>query len=514
MLSPSQLGSVLEWAPDAIVVIDEQGQIVFTNRQMLLLFGHAKQTLLGAGVEMLLPLRFRDSHRQHRQRYAAGGGRVRPMGTGMELYGLRADGTEFLIEISLSPIHEGGRLLVAAAIRDVSARLAAEKQLDDARTAADRANAAKSRFLATASHDLRQPLQSLGLLNGTLQRLVTDETAREVLAQQAQSISSMARLLNTLLDISKLESGAIRPELRDFALDGLLTELQREFQPLAEARNLALRIEISVEQVHSDPALLGQILRNLLTNAIKFTPAGQVMLRCEPDADSVRVEVIDTGVGIAREHLGEICDEFYQVGIEAQQSREGYGLGLSIVRRLASLLHTRLDIRSTPGAGSSFAVRVPRVRRRSASAVAVPVAPASTAPAPDAARGSGQRVLLVEDDASVRDATRLLLKISGYAVKAVTNAAEAVDCVAREGVPDLLITDYHLGRDGTGVDLLHTLRRKSPQLPAIVVSGDTSQAMREIARLDALHLLSKPVDADALLQAVRRLLQPAGNAKA
>ena len=512
MLSPSQLGSVLESAPDAIVVIDEQGQIVFTNRQMLLLFGHAKPALLGAGVEMLLPLRFRDSHRQHRQRYAAGGGRVRPMGTGMELYGLRADGTEFPIEISLSPIHEGGRLLVAAAIRDVSARLAADKQLDDARKAADRANAAKSRFLATASHDLRQPLQSLGLLNGTLQRLVTDETAREVLAQQAQSISSMARLLNTLLDISKLESGAIRPQLRDFALDGLLTELQREFQPLAEARQLALRIELSVEQVHSDPALLGQILRNLLTNAIKFTPAGQVMLRCEPDADSVRLEVIDTGVGIAREHLGEICDEFYQVGVEAQQSREGYGLGLSIVRRLASLLHTRLDIRSTPGAGSTFAVRVPRVRRTRASAALA--APVSTAPVADAVRGSGQRVLLVEDDASVRDATRLLLKISGFTVKAVTNAAEAVDCVAREGVPDLLITDYHLGRDGTGVDLLHTLRRKAPALPAIVVSGDTSHAMREIARLDALHLLSKPVDADALLQAVRRLLQPAGDATA
>jgi PAS domain S-box-containing protein len=515
MLTPSLLGSVLEWAPDAIVVIDEEGRMVFSNRQMLLLFGHSAQTLRGANIEMLLPLRFRDGHKQHRQRYAATGGRVRPMGSGMELYGLRADSSEFPIEISLSPIHDGGRLLVAAAIRDVSARIAVEKQLQEARKAADRANAAKSRFLATASHDLRQPLQSLGLLNGSLQRLVTDEAAQQVLAQQAQSISSMGRLLNTLLDISKLESGAIRPELRNFALDGLLTELQREFGPLAEARGLALRIEISVEQVHSDPALLGQILRNLLSNAVKFTPAGQVMLRCETDADSVRVEVIDTGVGIAPEHLSEICDEFYQVGIEAQQSREGYGLGLSIVKRLASLLHTRLDIRSTPGAGSTFSIRLPRVRHRRT------LLPDVTAPSPAPPiatgaplAGTGQRVLLVEDDASVRDATRLLLKISGYVVKAVTNAAEAVDSAAREGMPDLLITDYHLGREGTGVELLHTLRRTAPALPAILVSGDTSQAMREIVRLDALQLLSKPIDANALLSAVCDLLQSSGYAKA
>ncbi len=512
MLSLSMLGSVLEWAPDAIVVIDEAGHIVFTNRQMHLLFGHSADTLKGSDIEMLLPKRFRDGHQQHRQRYAAKGARVRPMGSGMDLFGLRADGTEFPIEISLSPIHEDGRLLVAAAIRDVSARIAAEKQVQEAHKAADRAASTKSRFLATASHDLRQPLQSLGLLNGTLQRLVTDPIALEVLAQQAQSINSMAGLLNTLLDISKLESGAIQPRMRDFALDSLLIELQREFAPLAEARHLALRIQISVEQVHSDPTLLGQILRNLLTNAIKFTHTGQVMLRCETEGDSVRLEVIDTGVGIAPEHISEICDEFYQVGIEAQQSREGYGLGLSIVRRLATLLHTRLDIHSTLGAGSTFSVRLPRVRRRR---TAPPYSPtAEPTPINETALGTGQRILLVEDDASVRDATRLLLKISGYAVTAVTNATEALDHATREGLPDLLITDYHLGRDKTGVELLHALRSQAVVLPAIVVSGDTSHAMRDIARLDALHLLSKPVDANALLKAISELLPPKGDAKA
>jgi CheY-like chemotaxis protein len=144
----------------------------------------------------------------------------------------------------------------------------------------------------------------------------------------------------------------------------------------------------------------------------------------------VRLEVIDTGVGIAAEHISDICDEFYQVGIEAQQSREGYGLGLSIVRRLANLLHTKLDIRSTLGAGSTFSVRLPRVRRRR---TAPPYSPTpEPAPITDTALGTGQRILLVEDDASVRDATRLLLKISGYAVTAVTNATEALDHATRD----------------------------------------------------------------------------------
>src|ERR1700694_5277660 len=216
---------VLDAAPDAMIVIDDSGVIFFANRQVSALFGYPHVDIIGKPVEFLMPERFRDRHVAHRQSYARSM-RVRPMGAGLELFGQRLDGTEFPLEISLSPIADGGRVLVAAAIRDVSDRKRVEAELfvtrqavDRAREFADRANQAKSRFLATASHDLRQPLQTLSLLNGTLRRTFADPDAVQMLAQQEQAIEGMARLLNTLLDISKLESGAVKPHLTDFAVD-------------------------------------------------------------------------------------------------------------------------------------------------------------------------------------------------------------------------------------------------------------------------------------------------------
>src|SRR5882762_3426051 len=209
--------SVLDAAPDAMIIIDDAGVIFFANRQVSTLFGYPHVDIIGKPVEFLMPERFRDRHRAHRQSYATSV-RVRPMGAGLELFGQRLDGTEFPLEISLSPIEEGGRVLVAAAIRDVGDRKRVEAELsvtreaaDRAREFADRANQAKSRFLATASHDLRQPLQTLSLLNGTLRRTFADPDALQMLAQQEQAIDGMARLLNNLLDISKLESGAVKP---------------------------------------------------------------------------------------------------------------------------------------------------------------------------------------------------------------------------------------------------------------------------------------------------------------
>ena len=221
----------LDAAPDAMIIIDVSGSIRFANRQVSALFGYAHDEIIGQRIEMLMPERFRSRHIGHRERYIDSV-RVRPMGVGLDLFGQRRDGSEFPVEISLSPIDDGERLLVAAAIRDVTDRKRAEAEViiareaaeaareiaDQARESADRANQGKSRFLATASHDLRQPLQTLALLNGTLRRVVTDPDAAEALAQQEQAIGAMSRLLNALLDISKLESGAIKPEPADFTV--------------------------------------------------------------------------------------------------------------------------------------------------------------------------------------------------------------------------------------------------------------------------------------------------------
>jgi PAS domain S-box-containing protein len=219
---PELARRTLEAAPDAMIIIDASGLIRYANRQVSALFGYSHQEIIGQRVELLMPERFRSRHIGHRDRYIDSG-RVRPMGVGLELFGRRRDGTEFPVEISLSPIEQSTSALVAAAIRDVSDRKRAEAELivarqtaehareladraravaDEARDSADRANQGKSRFLATASHDLRQPLQTLALLNGTLRRLVADADAAEALAQQEQAIGAMSRLLNALLDIS------------------------------------------------------------------------------------------------------------------------------------------------------------------------------------------------------------------------------------------------------------------------------------------------------------------------
>ncbi|HLY52271.1 MAG TPA: PAS domain S-box protein, partial [Steroidobacteraceae bacterium] len=238
--------SALDAAPDALIIIDRGGTIRFANRQASALFGHEPERLLGLSVEQLLPERFRAPHLADREGYLAAP-RLRPMGAGMTLFARHRDGREFPVEISLSPVNTAQGLLVAAAVRDITERKRFEAELtaaraaaDEARQSADRANQAKSRFLATASHDLRQPLQTLSLLNGALRRMVKNPDAAEVLAQQEQALGTMSRLLNALLDISKLESGAVQPVPQDFSMAAVLEGVRREFAPVAESRGIEL----------------------------------------------------------------------------------------------------------------------------------------------------------------------------------------------------------------------------------------------------------------------------------
>lgn len=502
-LSSELVRSVLQSAPDAMIIIDGSGTILFANRQVTALFGYDPAEVIGSPVEMLMPERFRGRHVAHRQGYTSAV-RVRPMGVGLELFARRRDGREFPVEISLSPIQQQDEVLVAAAIRDVTDRARVEKELRDARAAADRANISKSRFLATASHDLRQPLQVLSLLNGTLRRLVDNADAVEVLEQQEQALGTMSRLLNALLDISKLESGAIMPDICDFPVAQLLSELRLEYAGLAANKGLEFVVEPTGVTARSDPTLIGQALKNLVANAIKYTSQGSVVLAARklPQGD-VRIEVRDTGRGIAPEHLPFIFEEFYQVGVATNTSRDGYGLGLSIVHRVVRLLDLRMDVSSSPGAGSTFALEIPA----SQAATANDTAPRGQRGPAAAGCGNARHLLLVEDDNGVRNATRLFLKGEGYRVTAAASYAEAVQLIQDHADIDLVISDYHLDGGRTGAEVIDAARQRfGPEHPAILVTGDTTPAMASLKRDPALRLTSKPINADDLVGLIQGLL--------
>ena len=519
----------LDAAPDAMIIIDEAGVIHYANHQVSALFGHAHEAIVGHKVEMLMPERFRGRHVAHRQAYASSL-RVRPMGQGLALFGRRCDGSEFPVEISLSPIHDADHVLIAAAIRDVTDRKRVEAELeiaregseraretadharavadrlrevaDEARESADRANQAKTRFLATASHDLRQPLQTLALLTGTLRRMIIHENADEVLGQQEQAIGAMSRLLNALLDISKLESGAVQPESSDFPVAVLFEGLRREFASIVASKGLELQVEASGECAYSDPALVEQILKNLVSNAIKYTRQGQVRLNCVREDSALRIEVVDTGIGIPAKQLANIYDEFYQVGVPTNSSRDGYGLGLSIVQRLVKLLNLHLHVTSEVGRGSVFSLQLPIGKSHRE-----PIAVLPSMAAAAAGHTRKPRVLLVEDDPAVRDATHMLLAIEGYRVTAVTSLAEALRSARENGAPELLITDYHL-RDGElGTQVIGAVRGKaSADVKAVLVTGDTSAVVKQMAGDPRLRIASKPINAEELLSLLSELV--------
>jgi PAS domain S-box-containing protein len=355
---------VLDAAPEAMVVIDPFGTIWFANRQVSVLFGYAHDEIIGESIETLMPERFRGQLIGHQGQFVSGG-RVRLLGADLDLCAQRRDGTEFPLEMSLSPIEDVSQTLIVATIRDASDRKRVEAELvvaldaiEAMRELADRANQGRKRFLEATSHDLRQPLQTLVRLNDTLRRLLPSPDAVEALAQQEQAIGAVSRLLDALLDIDKLESGAIKPAPTDFTVATLVEELRAEFTGIAANKGLQLEIETCDGSAHSDPALVEHILRNLISNAIEYTSEGRVRLHCLREAAFVRIEVLDTGIGIPPDQVSYIFDEFHPAG-PTIRPHDGYGLGLSIVQRLAKLLKLEIEVRSEVGRGSAFAIVLP-----------------------------------------------------------------------------------------------------------------------------------------------------------
>ena len=492
---------LLELAPDAMIIIDDHGKIAIVNRQAEEMFGYTRQEMLGQPVEMLLPERLRRVHVGHRTGYAMEP-RLRPMGQGQDLLARRKDGNEFPVEISLSPVKSDSGRFVSSVIRDVTKRKRMEDEIIAARQEALRANKANSAFLAAASHDLRQPVQALSLLNGALRRTVKDERALQMVDSQQHSLTAMTNLLNSLLDISRLDAGAVTPELEDFPINRLIDRLSDEFARQAQHNGLEFMSCGCTTVVNSDPNLLAEIIQNFVSNAIRYTDKGGVSLECSEESGACIIKVTDTGIGIPDDQLEEIFREFHQCKTPGA-SKEGFGLGLAIVKRLSDLLGLQLHVESRPGRGSTFSVSLPAVGALEEAAEVEQVQE------PPAAEDDAGLVILIEDDVNVANAWGLLLEAEGFRVATAESATEAKALMNHiDETPALLVSDFHLLDGSTGAEAVSLIRDNyGASIPAFIVSGDTSKVVKDARLLDNCTLMCKPIDTNRLLAAARHAVK-------
>jgi two-component system CheB/CheR fusion protein len=396
-----------------------------------------------------------------------------------------------------------GTCEIVMAIDDVTERKRAETMLKSAKWHAERANLSKSRFLAAASHDLRQPLQTLSLVRGILAKKIKDKKDEEALmlvARLNETADALLGMLDTLLDINQLEAGGVRPERVDFPINDLLERLRIEFAYHAQAQGLIWHVVPCRLSIRSDPRLLEPMIRNLLSNAVKHTERGKILLGCRRRGDKLRIQVWDTGTGIPRDQLRAIFEEFHQLDNPVREHNRGFGLGLSIVQRLANLLGHSIDVQSRTGRGSVFAVEVPLGGEQ-------PSLPGRRRSSGVQSSGCHASILVVEADPSVREMLNLLFTSEKYRTAAVADGKQAVALARGTIKPDIVVADYSLPNGMTGLQVITRVREAlGSELPAVILTGDISTgAMREITQRGCVQRY-KPVRAEELIHLIQSLL--------
>jgi two-component system, sensor histidine kinase len=368
---------------------------------------------------------------------------------------------------------------------------------DQARQEAEAANRSKTQFFAAASHDLRQPLHAMGLFAAALHEKVKDPQVVNTVNSINASVAALEGLFNELLDISKIDSGVIQPKLTHFSLDTVFNRLRDEFSAEATAKGLRLSVEGGAHAVMSDAVLLERIVRNLVSNAIRYTPAGEVALSARPAGSMVRIEVRDTGVGILPEDQQRIFEEFLQLGNPGRTSKKGMGLGLSIVKRLCGLLGYSIEIASETGKGSTFGFEVP---------------PGSAERRDDKVAGAakagidltGKLIVVIDDETAIVDGMTALLSGWGMDVIGSLSGDDVIAAIHAKGrMPDLIIADYRLAGGAVGIEVIERLRRElDPEIPAVVITGSTAPERIPEAEAGHYDLLLKPLQPDRLRELI------------
>lgn len=375
------------------------------------------------------------------------------------------------------------------------------KQLQAQVELAARANQEKTRFLASAVHDLRQPLHALGLFCAALDQRLHNIPERPLIKNMMTSIEALETSFGAMLDISRLDAGVVTASSQTFPVRDLFRRLYQQFGGDAEARDISLRFRAARRLVRSDPQLLERVLANLVQNALRYTRKGGVLVAARRHASHIALEVWDTGIGIPAEKLESIFEEFYQIDNPERDRSRGLGMGLAIVRRLCTLLGHPLQVQSRPGRGTMFRVLVPAGDPRDP---AQPCLEADTLPPRVDVRVT---VLLIDDERAIREATRDLLRPLQVDVLAAATIAEAVELAQQATAPiDMILSDWRLRGTETGVEAVRAVRKICGEAtPAVLVTGDTSAEVLTLAHQNGLVILHKPLQPRELLRLIGRL---------
>ncbi|MFD1623290.1 ATP-binding protein [Azospirillum griseum] len=493
----------MAWSGDGILIADATlpgMPIVYGNPALERLIGLRFPEQLGEGALWVLDRSIADPVGMEPLRQAVAMGRdVR-----VELsHPDPSNGQILHLELRASPVRdEAGQLVsLIAIVRDITAHKQTQAALAEAQREAERANVAKSKFLAAASHDLRQPVQALMLLMDTLAERTGDPETRCLLGTMDRALGALKMLLDGLLDVSRLEAGAITPAPCVFPVTELLARCAANSQPVADQKGLTFHIRPCGARIVSDPMLLGRVLQNLVENALRYTDQGGVLVGCRRRGTALRIEVWDSGIGIPTDQQDDIFEEFVQVGNLGRNRDQGLGLGLAVVRRLSAMLDHRVTLRSVPGRGSMFAVEVP---------LADP--PDTDTPPIDSAANSPRpvlsaTVLVIEDDAIVREGLSAMLTGCGCTVLTAATCAQALDHANRRPQPDVIVADYGLGDGRTGVEVIRDVRHAlGLAIPAVLVTGDTTLSDAPGADVEDFKVMHKPVRSEELQRAITSAL--------